>query len=199
MESKGGHSMKYGLTHIELSPSTTGPEPVTVDEAKTALRVNADDEDSYIEDILIPAARQHAELIQNSAIVRGTWELSLDRFPSGSIVIPLQPVLSVDEIRYFDSNGTEQILNPASYTIDTRSFRARIDCESWPETERRLNAVTVQFEAGYNVVPANIKQAILLLVAHWFEHREAVASSTVASEIEFAVTALLNLERSVQI
>jgi hypothetical protein len=46
-------------------------------------------------------------------------------------------------------------------------------------------------------VPNVIKQAVLLLAAHWFETREPVAAgfNSFPPEIPFTVTALLNQQR----
>lgn len=59
-------------------------------------------------------------------------------------------------------------------------------------------AIAVTFSVGYpqtgdppqSSVPAAIKAAILLLVGHWYESREAVAGGSVA-EMPFAVSSLL--------
>jgi uncharacterized phiE125 gp8 family phage protein len=54
----------------------------------------------------------------------------------------------------------------------------------------------VTFDAGYGLtetsVPASLRQALLLLVAHWYENREPVLSSgAVPKELPLAVESLL--------
>ena len=75
--------------------------------------------------------------------------------------------------------------------------------ESWPSfTPYPTGAVRIQFTAGYNDianVPQMVKQAILLLVGHWYENREATLAGTISREIEFAVHALLWPERVVPV
>lgn len=58
-------------------------EPVTLDEAKTDMRVDLDftDLDALIT-AYIAAARQHAETICRRAFVTQSWRLTADRFPS---------------------------------------------------------------------------------------------------------------------
>ena len=46
-----------------------------------------------------------------------------------------------------------------------------------------------------NDVPENIIQAMKLLIGHWHESREAVLTGSISKEIEFAVKALLWLDR----
>jgi hypothetical protein len=42
--------------------------------------------------------------------------------------------------------------------------------EAWPDTD----STSITFTAGYTVVPDPIRAAILLRVAHMYEHRESV-------------------------
>lgn len=47
---------------------------------------------------------------------------------------------------------------------------------------------------GQQAMPATIRRAILMLVAHWDENRSAVLTGTISKEVEFAVKALLDSE-----
>jgi len=57
------------------------------------------------------------------------------------------------------------------------------------------NAVTVRFVAGYGDagdVPQAIKQAILILIAHWYEQRDPVEAGNIAPiMVPLMVTTLL--------
>jgi hypothetical protein len=67
-------------------------EPISTDEAKMHLRVDASDEDMLIQSY-IKAARQHCEGVLNRQLVTATWELWLDNFPGKDhIDIPLPPL-----------------------------------------------------------------------------------------------------------
>ena len=64
----------------------------------------------------------------------------------------------------------------------------------------RLDAVRIAFDAGYgaaDAVPQAIKQAILMIVAHWYEHRETVVVGTGAVDIPLGANALLSPFRRV--
>jgi uncharacterized phiE125 gp8 family phage protein len=45
----------------------------------------------------------------------------------------------------------------------------------WPQPGQAANGIEIDFTAGYGDaaadVPAPMRQALLLLVAHWYEHR----------------------------
>jgi uncharacterized phiE125 gp8 family phage protein len=197
--------MKYSLQPVQDSPPTTLDEPVTWDDVKAALRITSNVELAYFEDILIPAAREYCERVQGSALVRRTWELTLDAFPScGAVEIPLRPVVSVQSIAYYDTAGSLQTLASGAYSVDTASFRPRIALSNpgftWPATQARIQAVSVLLRAGYlpEDVPRVARQAVMLLCGHWDAHREAVGTVQ-DREVEFAVTALLNTDRSIPI
>ena len=73
----------------------------------------------------------------------------------------------------------------------------------WPSAELRIvNGVEVQVVVGYGDdanVPYNLKQAMLLLIGHWYESREAVIVGTISAELPMGVNSLLWLNRNVPI
>lgn len=97
------------------------------------------------------------------------------------IYLPLPPLQAVDSIKYWDTDGVFQTLDPASYLVDAVSEPARVTPApniTWPATQIRANAVEVLFTCGYGPavdVPAGIKRWIKLRVATKIEHREEVA------------------------
>lgn len=189
----------WSLALADTSPAQSWAEPVTLTEAKKQARIDGSHEDAYIESILIPAARQHCEKLQGSALVNRQWVLTMDAFPSGRILeIPLRPVVSIQSVTYIDPSGTLQTLDAAEYIVDVASFHARLQAVTdWPATADQISAVHVAFTAGpEDAAPESIKQAVLLLVCHWFDNRGAVDTSSVSREVDFAVTALLNPDRS---
>jgi len=70
--------------------------------------------------------------------------------------------------------------------------------QSWPSaTLRPANAIVIRFVAGWaslGELPLRIKQAMLLLIGHWYENREATITGTISREIEFAVSSLLGID-----
>lgn len=182
--------------NIKTEPAT---EPVTLDEAKLHLKVECDADDDYIT-ALIKAARRHAELYQNRSYITQTLELRMDRFPKYLIELPRPPSISLTSIKYIDGGGDTQTLDSSKYTTDFHAYVARIVPafnEIWPTTRSVINAVTIEYVAGYGAaaaVPETIKQAIFLLLAIWYVDRTPISEATVM-EIPFTVTALLTMEK----
>jgi uncharacterized phiE125 gp8 family phage protein len=181
-------------------------EPVTLQEAKNHLRVDIPDDDTLIT-ALITAAREYCEGFQNRAYITQIWQLWLDAWPNGSeIMIPRPPLQAVNSVRYYGADNAEYVLPPSDYIVDTACEPGRIVLaydKCWPSvTLRPANAVCVEFVAGYggaDKVPQRVKQAMLLLISHWYDTREIAAVGHVIAEVPFTVNALLWQERVVPV
>lgn len=164
---------------------------VSVQEAKAHCRVDGSDEDMLIQ-TLIAAATGHLNGyvgILGRAIGAQTWELTLDRFPA-EIELGLGPVQSVTSIIYTDESGTDQTLDPGQYDVSfTRGLIAPVPGAAWPEHARKYDCIRVRFVTVADV-PEPVRQAVLLMVGHWFNEREATSAATL-SEIPMGVHSLL--------
>lgn len=172
--------------------------PVTVAEAKAHLRIDHNDDDSLIETIIQAAAGQIDGPYGAGLILSPQdWELSLDGFPS-LIELPLWPVTAIKVIEYTDADGDLQILDPSVYVFDLSSNPARIARDynkQWPIVRRVLSNVRIEFTAGFDTVPADLKQALLLLIGHWYENRDAAIIGTIAADTPFAFNAIIDRYR----
>lgn len=173
-----------------------GAEPVTLAEAKDHLRLEITDDDAYVS-VLIQAARQHIEEVCWRGVVTQTWEAVLDGFPSGEALnLPGGNLGAISSVTYTDAEGVSQTLAVSVYEADTVSLPGRLLLaydESWPSARSRWDAVRVRYTVGWEVadVPAPIRQALLLLVAHLYEQRAPEVTGTIVTKVAFAVDALL--------
>lgn len=157
--------------------SAPASEPLTTAEAKTHLRVDTSDDDTYI-DTLVASARQWVENYTDLALVTQTITEYFDAFPvTGHFELTKSPVSSITSISYLDANGDSQTWDSANYRTDLIQKPARIAPiygGSYPTTYNTQNAITVVYVAGYgaaSAVPAAIKHAIKLLLAEMYEMR----------------------------
>ena len=181
---------------------TSGPAvlPLTLAEAKDHLRVEHSDEDDLITR-LIETATQHVDGIDGilgRACITQTWTLTLDAFPA-AIILPLPPCQSVDAITYIDTDGASQTLAVSGYPATGVGGAARVHPAfdtQWPATRVVPEAVSVTFTAGYGDtgadVPAPIRSAILMHVAHLYEHRETVTALGYLKELPHGYHALVS-------
>jgi uncharacterized phiE125 gp8 family phage protein len=193
-------------------------EPVTLAEAKLQARVDwsggscggsagGGSSDDTLITALITAAREYVEVVTRRALVTQTWDYVLDEFPGVDYVrLPLPPLQSVTSITYKVKAGTVLTFAAANYVVATGSEPGKVILVSgcgWPSAELyRADPIRIQFVAGWtgvapNTVPVVIKQAILLLVGHLYENREAVAEvrGGALTEIPLGVDALLATHR----
>lgn len=186
----------------------SGPavEPVTLGEAKAHCRVDHDDDDDLI-DSLIVAARSHLDGqggILDRALVYQTYDLFLDRFEP-CIEIPLPPLVEIVEIEYSDETGALQTLSSSAWQVIAGGlFHSKllpaVDT-SWPSVQDRPHAVRIRFTCGYvdgdaspvdlTAIPEPIRHAILMMVAHWYENREAIVVGANAETLPMAAGTLL--------
>lgn len=187
--------MGFGLT-LATAPAA---EPVSLTEAKLHCRVDTDDEDDLLT-MLVAAARQYVERLTGRALITQTWRLTLDCFPYGCrpvIRLPRGKTSSVTSITYVDTEGTTTTLAADQYRVNMDGEPARIEPAYgvvWPTTRDVLEAVKVTYVAGYgaagSAVPEALRQAMLLLVGHWYANREAVVTGTIATPLQLTVEAL---------
>lgn len=162
-----------------ISYLLAGPaeEPVSLVEAKAFLKVDDTAEDGLVT-TLIGAARLHVEGVTGRALVAQSWRLVLDDWPdTGVVKLPVTPLLAVTGISATDANG-------ASHEIGLAQFGSEPDRLIVPRvvvgmpTPQERGGIEIDYVAGFGTdpgdVPADIRQAILGLVAHWHEHRDAV-------------------------
>ena len=185
--------MRYSL---EL---TSGPavEPDTTAEAKEEMRIDFSDHDTKI-GTLITAARRWAEDYTRRAFITQTWVQRMDYFPNNLIELAKPPVQSVTSIQYIDTDGDTQTWAASSYIVDTKAIRCRITPEWgdwWPSERDIMNAVIITFVSGYGAaasnVPEEIRQAILMLVSHWYDH-SGIVSDRQMHNIPLAAERLLH-------
>lgn len=172
---------------------------IILDEAKAHLRVDFDDDDGYIEG-LIAAAVAHIDGPAGwlgRALLTQTLEWRGDEFGTCDIPLPFPPISEVVSIKYDDDGGAEQTVDDTVYRLVGQPSAPRIALaynETWPTVRWQSEAVRIQYLAGYGEaadVPKPIKQALLLLVGHWYANREAVNVGTTVTELPMAVKSLL--------
>lgn len=177
-------------------------EPVTVDEAKDALRIDDTSSDALVGQ-LITAAREFVEKATRRRLITQTWTATLDRWPgvdpsnewwdgvregpvsvsADHVEFPIAPVSSVSAVRLMAEDGSATTWASSSWYLAPGDGFGRL-CRragvAWPVPLRSFDGIEIDLVVGYGSAPGNVPQALRTaieqLVAHWFEHREAVGS-----------------------
>lgn len=168
---------------------TAGPEAaVGVAEAKAHLRVDHALDDDTIRMLIQAAQAQAEDLYLWQALTPRTYSLTTDGV-AAEILLPMGPVTAVTLVE----------------SIDAASVATELAVDAWRlqffEPGRLLlldlpasaTSIRVTYTAGLAEAPAWAKQAILLMVGHWYEQRQAVdvRPGAGAMEIPLGVRALL--------
>lgn len=179
----------------------SGPaiEPVTLSEAKNFLRLDSTEDDVLISS-LITAARIYIETTIGKILITESWSYFIDKWPkSNTVYLPLNPIQEIEEVRFYSDEETYQIIPPADYSIDIISNHPRLKfkgAQQAPISSQALNQIEVRFIAGYgdnlSDIPADLKQALLMLCAHWFEQRDPIGFGGSFAEVPTTIQALLH-------
>ncbi|MDN5248250.1 MAG: head-tail connector protein [Wolbachia endosymbiont of Tyrophagus putrescentiae] len=140
--------------------SKSGAFPVTLEEVKTFLRIENNQNDDQLILSLIAMSTDYAEWHMEKSLMKQTWQISCEGHIPRRIYLsygPVQKIISVTSRNqkleyYFSSVG--------SYIESTNT--------------QELN---ITYEAGYDNVPGQIKQGLIQHVAILYKNRESDISS----------------------
>lgn len=177
-------------------------EPVTLAEARAQVNIidPADTTfDTFLTSLLAPA-RAYVERGTRFFWVAATREETFGAW-GDYLEIYRRPIVSVDDITYTDEAGDEATYG--AFLAPVSRFPLRI----YPAIDGSFPAlgtggsITVTYTSGALADTSEEyligKRAMLILIGHWFEYREAVTTQSVAPEIEFTIRSLLDELRPV--
>ena len=183
------------MSAILLTPPSI--EPVTLADAKHFLRIEHDDDDDVIE-ALVAAARAHVEARTRRALINQTWRLTRDVWPAaGRLPILPVPLREVTAVGIYRDDGMLQMLDIDMFHIDTVSAPAILAFQrgALPAPGRISGGIEIDIQVGYGDaaedVPAPLRQAIRLLVAHWYENRGLIAASGEVASMPVSVSSMI--------
>ena len=180
-------------------------EPISLADMKTFLRIEHSDDDATIS-ALIAGARIHIEAHPRRALMTQSWRLTRDVWPgSGRLPLLPAPLRTLLAVRVFRADGTAQLLDPAGFGIDRIAAPAVLTFErgALPAPGRIAGGIELDIEAGYGAaasdVPEPLRQAIRLLVAHWYENRALIAASGEVARVPYSVAGLIAPSRVISL
>jgi uncharacterized phiE125 gp8 family phage protein len=162
-------------------------EPLSLNEAKKQLEI-AESDNSHDEHLMrvIGSAREQFEHDTDSAMCFQTWKVVTKQIKD-KMVLPKRPIHSITSITYYDAFNNTSTLSTSIYQLDAGKRQIRLAyLQDWPNSVDRWDAWTINYRIGYSVdgrsVPSIAKQAMLLLVGHYFENRDMIVDSVRSDE-----------------
>jgi len=175
----------------------TGPaaEPLSLEEAKTFLRVEHGDDDELI-GALIAGARMHVEGQARLGLITQHWRMVFDCWPHhGRIAVKPGPLRSLNAVRVYDLQSHPQSVDTQAFVPDFGASTLAFMPWALPAPGRNAAGieidVTIGFGDGANDVPEPLRQALRLLVAHWYENRGLVGAANSTAILPASLAALV--------
>lgn len=158
-------------------------------DAKAHLKVEHDDEDDLIT-ALIETALLAIENMTGQLLGSTSCHLIADSWQSQAFTFG--PITRVDAVKHYDETNTLVELPAANYWVDIDSTPARITFSAPPSIySDRHQGVRIECIAGHASLPKPLRQAALLLIGHYYEHRQ-LTSSLKVNDVPMAVDFLVN-------
>ena len=157
-------------------------EPLSLAEAKAYLRVEYSDDDEVI-GALIAGSRIHVEAQTRRALITQSWRISADAWPDdGWLTILPAPMQTLTAARVYDLENAVYAVDTGAFVLDRGASAFVFAPWALPAPGRLAAGIELDVTVGYGDaavdVPEALRQAIRMLVAHWYENRGLVAAGT---------------------
>lgn len=177
---------------------------LSLEQAKLHCRCQHDAEnDLFLE--WIKSAEAYCREYTQRALLNSTYRWIGCEFPRDNYGVDapldllISPVQSITSVSYVDADGEDQELDEDEYQLEAGVIAPKlwpgVDC-SWPVTQAgNVSAVTVELQAGYtslDLVPAQFKQAMRLIIGQWYKQREEIVMGTIVATPPIAAHRLLD-------
>jgi uncharacterized phiE125 gp8 family phage protein len=168
-------------------------EPVSIEQLRDQVRLGADDSQDDLLTAYGLTAREMVEEMTGFILVRRAFTEVRTRF--SDLWIYKRPLVSLTSVAYKDGDGEDQAYVGGLLRLDR--YPAQIVTpvggsfpSSWTD-----GTISITYQAGYadGEVPQVFCQAIRMLVAHWFNHREGTSDQDIR-EVPMSVKALLRTQ-----
>ena len=176
-------------------------EPVTLNEAKTWLKVDGADDDDLIRTLIV-AARLMVEAEIGQVLMAQNWRLVGDHWPSCDLIsVRIGHILGVSGARVYAADGTITVIDLTSVAVVHAAAPNAINPMQRPQPGRARAGIEIDLRLGFGEaasdVPDTIRLAIRRLVALWFEDRGDVGQ--VEAGLPPAIRALLRPFRRIRL
>lgn len=160
-------------------------DPISVDQVKEHLRIEHSDDDAYLTS-LIDAAVNFVDVdgVLGKPIIDRKFALEFRDYPTTPVRLPYANFKELDNIKVIQ-DGTLVTQDNDDFQIGSDGdFRTvePVKGKEWPVADDVPYAYQIVYKAGLSGnaagVPATIKHALLLLVAHWYENRTATEATS---------------------
>ncbi len=191
------------MTLTEITPIPLAALPLA--ELRDHLRLSSGFADDATQDGLLEQYVRAAIATVEGRVARAlflrSYSLRLTRWRNGyAQALPVAPVTALHSMTLLDAGGVETLVAPARFRLDADGTRPRVEAAgtalpSIPTGGAVVIAFSAVFGGQWTSIPADLRQAVLLLAAQYYEGREAGGNP----DMGFGVRALLERWRDMRL
>jgi uncharacterized phiE125 gp8 family phage protein len=139
-------------------------------------------DDGFQDAVLMPQLRAALAAIEGEtgkAIYRRTFRYVVNAWRDlAREVLPVAPATAVQVFKIVDLSGGEEVVAPVGYRLIEDTHRPELRWLGWVLPTIPVGGhAEILFDAGYSAdwagVPSDLKQAVLVLAAHFYENRSS--------------------------
>jgi uncharacterized phiE125 gp8 family phage protein len=168
---------------------------ISLDEFKRHIKWDLSDNS---EDILmtsfIQTATTQAEFFTRRALRAGTWKTFMDEFCS-KVKMEIAPIdLETLVVKYYDTDNDIQTLSASEYFVHDNGLDDYTEIEfdgTMPTLYDKYNVIEINYKAGYANLPEQIREAIRMQAASYFNNRASEDSQVPGDAILYGFHQLL--------
>jgi uncharacterized phiE125 gp8 family phage protein len=144
-----------------------GVEPISLEDAKTQLKVSFDAHDDMILD-LISEARADAEDSLNQCLIEQTRTATFDCFYPEMVFFG--PASAVTSITYRDEDGVDQTLASDQYRLGIGPIATITPVDKWPNVEAGFQCVRIVYTASPGIINPAHKRMIKAKLTEYYDN-----------------------------
>lgn len=192
------------LTELSSPPTSAVPIRAFAEHLRLGSGFADDGAQDGLLEIYLRSAMAAVEARIGQALLSREYSWTVTRWrEDASQGLPVGPIRSVDAIVLVSADEAETLVEPDTYSVMRDCQRPRVVGRFGRHLPRipRSGHAEIRFTAGYGAAwedsPADLRQAVMLLAAHFYENRSEGGIS--GGSIPFGVLVLLEAYRTMRL
>ena len=156
------HMIKNPILNVKEESTTL---PIELEFVKNFLKVDFEDDDELISNMIKTAIKQ-CETNINKSLVQKTFTYSLYEVKYTSLTLPYPPTISITSVKIIDSQQNTTTLENTEYFLD--NIGNILNFKNKPNNFYRID---IEYQAGLEKINDELIQALLMHIARMYEDR----------------------------
>lgn len=136
---------------------------IELSEIKNFLRIDFNDDDNLLKELLKSATKQ-CELYISQSLSKKTYKFSIYSITNNILKLPYPPIISITSVNIVDKNNNS--IEYTNFTLDPIS--SSLIFKNLPSNFYRVD---MTYKSGYSEIPNDIKQGLLFHISKMYEDK----------------------------